>query len=67
MEQIIWKVTTSGSFCRYSVQLDFPQEYVLTTNDLTSLSVQEPDAVVTGCVNGNLIFWDLQKATVNKM
>ncbi|XP_064622276.1 WD repeat-containing protein 64-like isoform X2 [Lineus longissimus] len=45
----------------------FRKEYVLTTNDLTCLSVQEPATVVTGSATGNLIFWDLTKGMVNNI
>ncbi|XP_071962491.1 WD repeat-containing protein 64-like [Antedon mediterranea] len=43
------------------------KDNVLLSNEMSCLACNTPDHVITGCMNGNLILWNLPEGTVNKI
>ena len=43
------------------------QDYLLTSHEVTCMTPVSRDVIATGCSNGNIIFWFIEKSAVDKM
>lgn len=45
----------------------FKKDYILTTNEISTLETFPDNTLYTGCSNGKLISWDIEKTAVDKI
>jgi hypothetical protein len=43
------------------------QDYILTTNEISTIETFSETTLFTGCSNGKLISWDIERSAVDKM
>ncbi|KAK7504770.1 hypothetical protein BaRGS_00003798, partial [Batillaria attramentaria] len=45
----------------------FRKDYLLTSHEVTCMTPVNSDLVATGCANGNVIFWHIEKSVVDRI
>ncbi|KAL8568266.1 hypothetical protein ACOMHN_040839 [Nucella lapillus] len=45
----------------------FRKDYLLTSHDVTCMTLIDADVMATGCQNGNIIFWRIEKSAVDRI
>ncbi|CAC5391588.1 unnamed protein product [Mytilus coruscus] len=45
----------------------FKKDYLLTTNEMSTIETFSQNTLYTGCSNGKLITWDIEKSSVDKI
>ncbi|XP_053404636.1 WD repeat-containing protein 64-like isoform X4 [Mercenaria mercenaria] len=45
----------------------FKKEYMLMSNEISCMQTFGPNILLTGCTNGNIIQWDIEKSSVDKI
>ncbi|KAL4237521.1 WD repeat-containing protein 64 [Mactra antiquata] len=45
----------------------FKKDYILMSNEISCMTTFESNILLTGCANGNIIQWDIEKSCVDKV
>lgn len=45
----------------------FRKDYILSSHDVSSFTMYTDDTLITGCTDGTIVFWDVQKGEVQKV
>ncbi|XP_021348111.1 WD repeat-containing protein 64-like isoform X3 [Mizuhopecten yessoensis] len=45
----------------------FKKDYILTSHDVTCVENLLPNTLLTGCSNGNIVLWDIERSMIDKI
>ncbi|XP_048734931.1 WD repeat-containing protein 64-like isoform X1 [Ostrea edulis] len=58
---------TMGSRKSSHVGSMFKKDYILSSHDISCFTMYTEDTLITGCTDGTIVFWDVQKGGVEKV